>query len=79
MLFRSVLQHICGWCFAKKHIFHTRKMENGFLCNEKENFLRQHYLCFQDACLYGTGHILANYAMDVAITPVIWLESQESS
>ena len=24
------LQHICGWCFAKKPIFHTRKMENGF-------------------------------------------------
>ena len=22
-------QHICGWCFAKKPIFHTRKMENG--------------------------------------------------
>ena len=43
------------------------KWKMVFLCNEKENFLRQHCPCFQDACLcriwehlnklcYGCGH-----------------------
>ena len=43
-------QHICGWCFAKKSIFTLGKWKMVFLSNEKENFLRQHCPCFQDAC-----------------------------
>jgi hypothetical protein len=72
----QVLQHICGWCFTKKPFFRTRKMENGFFCAmERKTFFvnTKMHVCVQ------YGYILTNYAMDVAITPVIWPESQDSS
>ena len=58
----------------KKPIFRTRKMENDIFV-KINNVVRCHnmHVCVE------YGHILANYAMDVAITPVIWPERQESS
>ena len=45
------MQHIFGRCFTEKPIFRTRKMKNGFLCKENENFFRQHCYPFQYACM----------------------------
>ena len=47
-------------------------MRNDFLCNENENFLRQHCSPFQDARLY----IIWTYLNKLF---VIWPESHESS
>ena len=53
-------------------------MEMNFSCKENENSLRQHCLEFQDAPLQYEI-IWTNYAMNVAIRLIIWLEIHESS
>ena len=74
------LQHICGCCFTKKPIFRTRKMENGFffLINMKTSYVNIVHASKMHVCV-EYGHILANYAVDVAKTPVIWPETLECS
>ena len=64
---------------SKKIIFRTRKMENDFfpikMKTSSVNFFRDSkmHVCVE------YGHILANYVMDVAKTPVIWPEPLECS
>jgi hypothetical protein len=73
------LQHICGCCFAKKPIFRTRKMENGFFpINMKASSVNIVRASKMHVCV-EYGHIFANYAMDVAKTTVIWPETLECS
>jgi hypothetical protein len=73
------LQHICVCCFTKKPIFSTRKMGNGFFpINMKTSSLNIVRASNMHVCV-EYGHILANYAMDVAKTPVIWNETLECS
>ena len=54
------------------------KWKMNFSCKENENFLRQHCLPFQDAPLCTIWDIWRNYAMNVAIRLIIWLESHWS-
>jgi hypothetical protein len=75
----------------KKPFFRTRKMENVFLCNEKENFLCQHCPCFQDACLctiwahfnklchgcgYNTRHLARKPRLFVEDNSFLWTPFQ---
>ena len=54
-------------------------MENDFLCNEKKTFFVNIVRASKMHVCVEYGHIWTNYAMDVAITPVVRTESQESS
>jgi hypothetical protein len=63
----------------KKPIFRTRKMGNGFFpINMKTSSVDIVRASKMHVCV-GYGHILANYAMDVAKTTVIWPETLECS
>ena len=63
----------------KKTFLPLEKWKMVFSSKENENFLRQHCLPFQDAPLCTIWDHLNNYAMNVAIRLIIWLESHESS
>ena len=63
----------------KKPIFRTQKMENGFFpINMKTSSVNIVRASKMHVCV-EYGHILANYVMDVAKTPVIWPETLECS
>ena len=63
----------------KNSFWALKKMENDFSSKENENFHRQHFLPFQDAPLCTIWDHLNNYALNVAIRLIIWLEIHESS
>jgi hypothetical protein len=73
------LQHIYGCCFTKKTIFALEKWEKVFFpINMKTSSVNIVRASNMHVCV-EYGHILANYAMDVAKTPIIWPETLECS
>ena len=79
-IFLNVFLKFCNifevGAFLKKLIFHTRKMKNGFFCAMKRKTFFINIACASKIHIcVEYGNIWTNYAMDVAITPVIWTES----
>ena len=73
------LQHICDCCFTKNPFFTLEKWKMVFFpINMKTSSVNIVRASKMHVCV-EYGHILANYAMDVAKTPVIWPETLECS